>query len=167
MKYSKEREKVDAYFNNQLIVRKGFKPIDITNGIDWNYQHSDNANTYQTYLHSLSIVEALVIISKYDSNENLQKYARDIILDWNKTDHAKGKNHAWKEHPVSSRLNYLIDFQNLSERYKLSDKLFNRMIVEHCEFLFNERNYKFNNHGLMMDYSLLNASSYIVDKEKK
>ena len=167
MKYSKEREKVDAYFNNQLIVRKGFKPIDITKGIDWNYQHSDNANTYQTYLHSLSIVDALVIISKYDDNEILQKYARDIILDWNKTDHAKGKNHAWKEHPVSSRLNYLIDFQNLSERYKLSNKLFNRMIIEHCEFLFNERNYKFNNHGLMMDYSLLNASSYIVDKEKK
>lgn len=167
MKYSKEREKVEAYFNNKLIVRKGFNSIDISKGIDWNYQHKDNANTYQTYLHSLSIVDALIIISKYESNETLQKYAREIILDWNKTDHTKGKNHAWKEHPVSSRLNYLIDFQNLANKYKIPEKTFNKMIIEHCEFLFNEKNYKFNNHGLMMDYSLLNASSYISDKERK
>lgn len=167
MKYNKDREKVDAYFNNQLIVRKGFDSIDISKGIDWNYQHPKNANTYQTYLHSLSIVEAMIIISKVDKNEILQKYAREIILDWNKTDHTKGKNHAWKEHPVSSRLNYLIDFQNLANKYTIPEKTFNKMIIEHCEFLFNEKNYKFNNHGLMMDYSLLNASSYISDTERK
>lgn len=167
MKYSKEREKVDAYFNEQLIVRKDFQPINISKGIDWNYQHTDNANTYQTYLHSLSIIDALVIISRYDNNEILLKYARDIILDWNNTDHTKGKNHAWKEHPVSSRLNYMIDFQNLAEKYKISENIFNRIIIEHCDFLYNERNYKFNNHGLMMDYALLNAASYISDNELK
>lgn len=167
MKYNKEREKVEAYFNNKLIVRKGFNSIDISKGIDWNYQHNNNANTYQTYLHSLTIVDALVTISKYDKDEKLQKYAREIILDWNRTNHMKGKNHAWKEHPVSSRLNYLIDFQNLAEKYKISEKIFNKMVIEHCEFLFNERNYKFNNHGLMMDYSLLNAAKYIDDQERK
>lgn len=167
MKLIKEREKVDAYFNNQLLVRKGFESIDISKGINWNYQHIDNANTYQTYLHSLTIVDALVKIAKYDENNSLLKEAKKIILDWNNADHTDNRNYAWKEHPVSSRLNYLIDFQNVSEKYKIPDKIFNQLLVEHCEFLYTEKHYRFNNHGLMMDYSLLNASAYIIDKEKK
>lgn len=167
MKHNKEREKIEAFYDNKLIVRKGFDPMDITSGINWDYQHDSNANTYQTYLHSLSIVNAMTIISKADGNEKLQENARDIIMDWHNTDHSKGNNFAWKEHPVSSRLNYIIDFQDFSENFKINDKDFNEIISDHCDFLYTERNYKFNNHGLMMDYSLLNASKYISDKTQK
>lgn len=167
MKHSKEREKIEAFFENRLIVRKGFAPIDISKGIDWNHQHENNANTYQTYLHSLGIVNALIIISKADGNERLQKYARDIILNWYSIDHTKGNNHAWKEHPVSSRLNYILEFQKTSKNFKLPESLFEELVISHCDFLYNERNYRFNNHGLMMDYALLNAASFIKERDRK
>lgn len=167
MKLEKEREKVQAFLNNYLIVRKGFDPIDISNGIDWDYQHKKNANTYQTYLHSLGIVTDLLKVHKADNNPKLLKYAREIILDWHRKDHTKSKNYAWKEHPVSSRVSNIIEFQEGSGDFKIDNETFSKIIVDHCEYLYDEKYYKFNNHGLMMDYGLLHASKYVTDKRLK
>lgn len=167
MKLEKEREKVEAFLKNKLIVRKGFEPIDITNGINWNHQHNKNANTYQTYLHSLGIVTDLLKVHKVDNSEKLLKFAKDIILDWYSKDHTKNNNYAWKEHPVSSRVSNIIEFQEGAGKFKIDDETFSKIIVDHCEYLFDEKHYKFNNHGLMMDYGLLHASKYVTDKRLK
>lgn len=167
MKLAKEREKVDAFLEKKLIVRKGFDPIDISDGINWNYQHVNNANTYQTYLHSLGVVTDLLKVSKFEGNPLLLKYANEVILDWNSKDHTKSKNYAWKEHPVSSRISNIIEFQENATDYKLDNDVFEQIIIDHCEFLFEERHYKFNNHGLMMDYGLLHACKHITDKRLK
>lgn len=167
MKYLKEKEKVKAFLNNNLIVRKGFDPIDIRDGINWDYKHSHNANTYQTYLHSLGIVTDLLKVSISESKPELQKLSLKIIIDWEKKNPTYKKNFSWKEHPVSSRINNLIEFQEKAEKYKIPNKTFQRIIKTHCEYLYNERYYKSNNHGLMMDYALLNASRFVEDKQEK
>src|SRR5699024_4670711 len=167
MKLEKEREKVEAFLNNKLIVRKGFEPIDISKGINWNHQHNKNANTYQTYLHSLGIVTDLLKVHKVDNSEKHLQFAKDIILDWYSKDHTKNNNYAWKEHPVSSRVSNIIEFQESAGKFKIDDETFSKIIVEHCEYLFDEKHYKFNNHGLMMDYGLLHASKYVTDKRLK
>src|SRR5699024_11725050 len=41
---------------------------------------------------------------------------------------------------------------------------FNYLKKIHCEYLAEEKNYKPNNHGILMDESLFNASFYIKDK---
>lgn len=161
------RDKVDAYLNGQLIVRKGFDPIDVSKGINWNYRHKKNANTYQTYLHSLGIVRDLLVIGKLESNEKLISEARDIITDWYNADHNVKGNYAWAEHPVSSRIGVINEFQQEDHKYKLSDKILDKLIISHCEFLFDERNYKMNNHGLMMDNALLDACIYLKDNKRK
>lgn len=167
MKYSNERNRVELFLNNKWLVRKGFTPLDISNGIDWDYQHSNNAATYQTYIHSLGILNDLLKISKADENLKLEKKAKDLILDWTGKDHKKNKNYAWKEHPVSSRINNIIAFQSNATKYKLSQKVFDKLVIDHCVYLSNERNYKLNNHGLMMDNALINAASNLADDEKK
>lgn len=167
MKNSNERKRVELFLNDEWLVRKGFTPLDISKGINWNYQHSNNAATYQTYIHSLGILNDLLKISKADNNLKLEKKAKDLILDWNSTDHKKGKNYAWKEHPVSSRINNIIAFQSNAAKHKLSQKVFDKLVIDHCFYLSNERNYKFNNHGLMMDNALINAASHLADPEKK
>src|SRR5699024_2334761 len=48
-------------------------------------------------------------------------------------------------------------------KYTLRRNIFDKIIKEHCIFLNDERNYKMNNHGLMMDNALLKASKYIED----
>ncbi|QQD85658.1 heparinase II/III family protein [Jeotgalicoccus sp. ATCC 8456] len=167
MKLAKEREKVEAFLDNQLIVRKGFEPIDISEGINWNYQHVKNANTYQTYLHSLGIIIDLLKISKSEGNPQLLVYAKNIIMDWYQTDHTTSQNFAWREHPVSSRISNIIEFQEGALDYRLEDEIFEKIIIEHCDYLYDETHYKFNNHGLMMDYGLLDACKYVSDVKLK
>lgn len=167
MKFSNERRRVELFLENKWLVRKGFVPLDISKGINWNYQHIDNAATYQTYIHSLGILNDLMKISRLDENIKIEKIARDLILNWNNSDHSKAKSYAWKEHPVSSRINNIIAFQDEATRYKLTQKTFENLVTEHCSYLSNERNYKFNNHGLMMDYALINAANHLKDDEKK
>ena len=167
MKYIRANENVQSFLNNKLVVKRGFETLDISRGIDWNYQHKHNTATYQTYLHSLGIVNDLMTVSRKDENIELEKYAKDIILDWHKKNSLDSKNYAWKEHPVSSRINNIISFQSSSVKYKLSNRDFKNILISHCEYLNDERYYKFNNHGLMMDNALLNASKFIKDEDKK
>lgn len=157
---------VDSYRKGSLIIKSSFKPIDVINGIDWNYKHPDNQNTYQTYLHSLNFITVFTELAVHNEDENLMKEIRNIILDWNKKNRSNDeKNYAWAEHPVASRIINIIYFQEHTRSYKLNKKIFNQIIIDHCEFLNNEKNYKMNNHGLMMDNALLRASDYIGDAQ--
>lgn len=167
MKLSKEREKVEAFLNQKLIVRKGFAPINIEKGINWDYQHKNNANTYQTYLHGLGIVTDLLKVSMNDNRTDLLIFARDIIIDWETKNPITKKGYVWKEHPVSTRINNIVEFQEATSDIKIPEDVFSRILKTHCDYLYDEKNYKSNNHGLMMDYALLNASRFITNKKEK
>ena len=156
-----------SYFNEKLIVKSGFKPIDIKDGINWDYKHPNNSNTYQTYLHSLNFINVFIELGIYENNEKLLKEARNIIKNWYKNNRTKLNNYAWTEHPAASRILNIIYFQQQKHRFKLKERLFNKIISDHCEFLNDEKNYKMNNHGLMMDNALLKASAFIQNEKIK
>ncbi|WP_411843720.1 heparinase II/III family protein [Salinicoccus sp. HZC-1] len=156
-----------SYFDGELIVKSGFKPIKIKDGINWDYIHPSNSNTYQTYLHSLNFINVFVELGIYENNDRLLKEARDIIKKWHKSNNNNFSNFAWAEHPAASRIINIMNFQENAKEYKLKNRLFNKIIVDHCEFLNDEKNYKMNNHGLMMDNALLKASTYIKEEKLK
>lgn len=170
MKINEEQLKVltrqvDSYKKGSLIIKSGFKPVNVANGIDWNYRHSNNENTYQTYLHSLNFINVFTQLAVHNEDKNLMKEIRKIILDWNKKNRLNEENFAWAEHPAASRILNIIYFQEHTLFYKLKKKEFDKIIKDHCQFLNDEKNYKMNNHGLMMDNALLKASDYIEDEE--
>lgn len=170
MKINEEKLKVlnrqvDSYKKGSLIIKSGFKPIDVKNGIDWNYRHSNNQNTYQTYLHSLNFIKVFTELAVYNKDKHLMKSIRNIIMDWNKKNRVNIENYAWAEHPAASRIINIIYFQEHTPFYKLKKNIFDTIIMEHCKFLNDEKNYKMNNHGLMMDNALLKAADYIEDSE--
>lgn len=167
MKLSKEREKVDAFLNHKLIVRKGFEPIDIDKGIDWDYKHENNPNTYQTYLHGLGIVTDLLKISISENRNELLEPAMNIVIDWEKKNPVSKEGYVWKEHPVSTRINNIVEFQETAPEFKIPQEVFLKILKTHCDYLYSEKNYKSNNHGLMMDYALLNASRFVINKKDK
>src|SRR5699024_6458251 len=100
-------------------------------------------------------------------NLNIKNKARNLIFYSMKKDHKLGKNQDWKEHPVSSRINNIINFQTTETKYKLCKRTYGKILISHCKYLSNEKNYKFNNHGLMMDNALINAASHLPDEEKR
>src|SRR5699024_9056332 len=67
---------------------------------------------------------------------------------------------AWNEHAVAERIINIIYFQENSTK-KMKSKKYNLILQKHLEFLYSSKNYKKNNHGLMMDRSLLIGSYYI------
>lgn len=165
MKKEQPNKNIQLYYNNQLVIKKGFDVIDISEGIDWDYKHNHNANTYQTYLHSLNIISDFVSIGSTSTDKELFKLGRILILNWHKSD---GEfNSKWNEHAVSTRIHNIIKFQESDHNFKLRKSVYSKIINEHCEFLNDENNYKKNNHGLMMDAALIYASSTVHDEKLK
>lgn len=151
--------------NKKLIVKHGFDPIDITEGIDWRYQHAHNTRTYSVYLHAIEYVGYLVLAGKEYDNNDFYEVAKNIILSWEKQNSEEKIEHSWNEHAVSYRLNNLILFQDtVSDEYRMDSQFFNKLLIKHCAFLADDNNYKPNNHGILMDESLFKASFYMTDE---
>lgn len=157
----------NLYLNNQLRVKKNFEIIDITEGIDWTYEHDSNAKTYQVYLHSLGIIKSLVITSKHLDESKYLQAANDLINKWGNGVFDRSNSQAWHEHAVSSRLQNIIYFQNRAGTFKLEENEFQSIILTHCEFLSKKENYQENNHGIMMDNALIFASKSLIDNQLK
>lgn len=158
-------EKVESLFNNKLIVKNNFEPIDISNGINWSYKHKHNESTYQIYLHSLIIIKELTICYQKLGDEKYVIKAKDLIMDWyNNNSSINTKNKAWHEHSVSSRIGNIIYFNQRAKSFSLEPEIFQKIIKSHSDYLNNEKYYKHNNHGLMMDNALLMTSNFIDDK---
>lgn len=148
----------------QLIVKYGFDPINISEGIDWSYQHPHNTRTYSVYLHALEYVGYLALAGEEYNDENYYEIAKKFIISWNQQDSEESIEHSWNEHAVSYRLSNFILFQDtVSEQYKLDSDFFDQLLIKHCAFLADDLNYKPNNHGILMDESLFKASFYMTD----
>ncbi|WP_213810182.1 heparinase II/III family protein [Jeotgalicoccus sp. WY2] len=86
-------------------------------------------------------------------------------MNWYKTDDKN--NEKWNEHATATRVKNIIKFQEESHKYKLKKWKYNKIISEHCEFLSDEKYYKNNNHGIMMDIALIYSSSVLKDNIQK
>lgn len=161
-------DRVHDFLNDKLLVKNNFDSIDISKGINWDYKHSHNANTYQIYIHSLGIVKDLVqYVRTVENNPQYLLKAREVIKNWFEYNDYERDNKAWHEHSVAARITNIIYFQERAGEFKLSEDTFDAILDKHCEYLFSERHYKQNNHGLMMDRALINSVKYLKDEERK
>ncbi|WP_052256885.1 heparinase II/III family protein [Salinicoccus sp. YB14-2] len=154
--------------NNFLVVKKSLPKISIEKGIDWDIKADKNERTLKVYLFSLHVIKDLTYSYNDTGKQIYLKKARDIILDWYyKCHNNRGIQHVWNEHAVSSRILNVLFFQNVKNNYyKINKLIINDIINSHCNFLYNEDNYKNNNHGIMMDNALL-AASYFSENVNK
>lgn len=155
----KALENSKKYFNNTLIVKYNLESLNITKGINWDYQSKKNGRTYQVYLHSLNFISDLLTAGLILKDNKYLKEAKKIILNWYNYD--SESNQKWNEHAVSTRIKNIIDFQEADHKYKLPNRIYNKIVNDHCDFLNDEKNYKRNNHGLMMDTALIYSCSVL------
>jgi len=159
---SKNYEKnISEFENGKLIVKENLEAIVFKDNIDWNYTHVTNSRTYQVYLHSLNIIKDFVQMYLSSNNEKYLMQAVELIKDWYKKNMGvENTNLSWNEHAVSYRILNIIYFQENAGNSKLPQKIFNKIIDSHINYLNDDTNYKDNNHGIMMDNSLLVSSYY-------
>lgn len=160
----------ESFLKGELVVLKGLDSINVSDKIDWNYEHKNSANTYKLYLHTLNFIKSLVYTFKNTNNEHFQRIASIHLKDWIEANYSNLNNteKVWYDHTVSSRIQNIIYYQiHVDERYKLDSKLFNELITYHLDFLINPNNYNESNHGIMVDRAIIKVSSLIVDKKIK
>lgn len=89
------------------------------------------------------------------------KKSYEIYLNWK--DYAKGKEvsyYCWYNHSISNRAVTFVYFYTLAKDYiNIDEKELHELLVKHAEYLNSK--YVNNNHGIMMDRSLIILSSFL------
>ncbi|MGO4733228.1 heparinase II/III domain-containing protein [Paenibacillus sp. 2KB_22] len=136
--------------------------IDFGEKINWDHIHKVSPNTYQLYLQSLVMISYLTdgyILSK---NEAFLKKADSIVSSWmnyNDSSDSKKNRMIWSDHSTADRLINLIYFVNSAEgKVDLNIRKYWNLIKIHCDFLYADKNYVKNNHGVIMDRALFLGS---------
>lgn len=163
----RSRKIVRQFKKGQLTIKYNLDSVPINTSINWDYIHGKNKSTYQVYLHSLNFIQDFIYVANHDKKPSLHKLAKEIVLDWYKNTRTNKKNGAWHEHSVSARIINIIDFQLSAEDHKIDSETFQKIIKQHCGYLYLDSKYKYNNHGLMMDNALIYASRFIENETLK
>src|SRR5699024_2930547 len=153
---------------NEIVPFPGFESVTF----DENYYYTDKTKTYgasyQLYIQSLRV--AAVLLSEYEKTKNklfLYK-AKEIIYSWIEyVNKGTDERMVWYDHPTANRTQVLIQFLYLVQGtdIEVDYDLFRAVLVKHADVLSNDEIYFNNNHGLMMDKSLM-VLGHVLGEEK-
>nr|WP_255620741.1 heparinase II/III family protein [Salinicoccus sp. RF5] len=168
VKYTKRTRNIaDKALNNIIIPFPNFDPT----VFDDNFWYVDKTKkygaSYQLYIQSLRVCAEL--LNEYEKTEDpryLNK-TQEIIESWIKYEEGKpSEKMLWYDHPTANRIQTIIHFLYHAKQQGLSiqeDKYY-RIMQRHAEVLSDDKNYNNNNHGLMMDRSLMILGNVLDDK---
>ncbi|MBS3679336.1 heparinase II/III family protein [Ornithinibacillus massiliensis] len=165
----KSIEIADGILQNEFFFLGNLEKIQFGTEIDWNYQHSNAANTYQLYIQTLNVISYLCD-AFVETKETIYLYkAYTLLLDWIlyiKTD--KHENlYKWVDHTVANRTLNIIYFFNLSKNeINIDESIIADILIQHGHFLYDDKNYVKNNHGIMVDRSLLVLSVFLNNHDE-
>lgn len=157
----------DYALNNRIVPFPGFDVTDFNSGI-WKVTKSEKyGNSYSLYIHSLRVTVELMLAFEATREIKYFDKAEEIILSW--IEHSKTNDSnkmIWYDHTTANRTQALIHYIYLANELNRSIdyKKFIGLLREHSNVMSDDSIYKFNNHGLMMDRSLM-ILGYILDDE--
>src|SRR5699024_5844335 len=152
---------------NSIIPFPGFE----STPYDENYWYTDKkakyGASYQLYIQSLRVCAELL---NHYTETKIEKYflkAEEIIKSWigfSKTD--PEEKMVWYDHPTANRVQVIIQYLYLAGEngYPYDEKLFAETLRKHADVLSDDSIYNNNNHGLMMDRSLMVIGHVLKDK---
>lgn len=157
----------DKALRNEIIPFPSFDSV----LFDSNYFYTDKSKTYgasyQLYIQSLRI--AAVLLLKYEKSKNIRYLykAEELIYSWiTYVSEGTEEPMVWYDHPTSNRVQVLIHYLYLIKDTKeeIDYSLFRSILNKHGEVLGNDDIYINNNHGLMMDKSLMLLGNVLDDE---
>lgn len=168
LEYDKNTKLIaDSAMENFIIPFPNFAKTDFNNDHDWNVTNKRYGKSYQLYIHSLRFVGSLLL--EYDKTKDIKYLEKSefYIESWIDFMESKQKNEMlWYDHPVANRVQNIIYFLYLSKNtLNIDESKYYKLLKKHGEFLMDDKNYKYNNHSLMMDRSLMILGNILENRE--
>lgn len=150
---------------NEIFLLSGLKSIIFHQEIDWDYEHEVNPDTYSLYLHTLDSVGYLSSAYEMTKEKRYIEKATEIITSWINYEKSKKINKmVWYDHATAFRSQNILHFYLVAKEIVSLDHLvYENLIKKHIDYLYDDRNYKSYNHGIMLDKALLSCASVIED----
>lgn len=148
---------------NEIFLLSGLKSIIFPKEIDWDYINEINPDTYSLYLHTLDSIGYLSSAYEITKDKKYIEKANEIITSWiNYEKSGKVNKMVWYDHTTAFRSQNILHFYLVAKDILSLDYLvYENLIKKHIDYLYNDRNYKSYNHGIMLDKSLLSCASVI------
>ena len=162
----KRKQSIAKYaLNNKIVPFPGFNSTSFNDKV-WTVKKSEKyGNSYTLYLHSLRVTVELMLA--YEGTKEIEYFnkAEEIINSWIKHSQTDDDNPMiWYDHTTANRTQALIHYLYLADELNrdIDEEKWISLLKKHSEIMSNDEIYKFNNHGLMMDRSLM-ILGYILD----
>lgn len=152
-------EYANKILNNFFVLNPNLDIIDFTNEINWDYTHHTGPNTYKLYLHSFHPVSTLCNAFELTGNKVYLSKAIDITLDWNQFQLHNEHYFTWYDHSTASRTLVLTNLYLLLTNNNINNSIdtIKEILINNISFLYSDKAYRKNNHGIMMDRALIQA----------
>ena len=150
-----------------IIPFPNFSSFIMENQHDWDTLSDKYGDSYQLYIHSLRFVNELLVTFEITDDIKYLNKAKIYIHSWIEfSTNNDGSNMVWYDHPTAQRIQVIIFYLYLAQnKHDIDEKLFINVLKYHSRFLADSTNYRRNNHGLMMDRSLMILGNILENSE--
>lgn len=153
-----------------IIPFPGFDEVKFDEKI-WNViKKSKYGQSYTLYIHTLRVCVELLLQYEHSNDKKYYDKAKEIIFSWLKFSESHTDNKmVWYDHTTANRTQVLIHFIYVSEKIgeKIDYNLFANTLRKHADVLMNDDIHNLNNHGLMMDRSLMILGNVLEEERYK
>ncbi|WP_342388734.1 heparinase II/III domain-containing protein [Salinicoccus bachuensis] len=163
-KKSSQTEKIaDNALQDVIIPFPNFEPVDFANGYNWDAKNKKYGKSYQLYLQSLRVINDLTIRYEETAEAKYLRKSQDIIESWMEYMFSEPENEMlWYDHPTANRAQLIMQFMyHAKDKVEYDVPKYMEVLDRHAKVLSNPDIYNFNNHGLMMDRTLLVLGTFL------
>ncbi|CAD2078937.1 heparinase II/III domain-containing protein [Jeotgalicoccus meleagridis] len=163
---SNRREKMaEDALNNIITPFPGFLSTEFRDDMWLEKKKQKYGNSYSLYLHTLRITVELMLA--YEETNDIKYFdkAEEIIESWiRQSEPDKEVPMKWYDHTTANRTQALIQYLYLAQQMgrKVNISKYVDLLRKHVEVMSDDSKYKTNNHGLMMDRSLV-VLGYVLE----
>lgn len=141
--------------NNIIVPFPNFEEFTLSNKNGWNKKNQKYGNSYQLYIHTFRFINELLLMYEETEQKKYYQKATEYIYDWlDFVTNYKTTNLVWYDHSVAQRVQVILFYLYLNDD-GFEEERFGNILEYHAEFMMEKDNYKYNNHSLMMDRSLM------------
>ena len=167
---NRTKDIAEKALKNEIIPFPGFDTTQFNQEI-WSVTKKEKyGNSYILYLHALRVCAELLL--HYENTNEIEYFykAEEIINSWIEYSKTESPHRiVWYDHTTANRTQVLIHYLHiaLSINRDIDFKLYYELLVRHGKVMMDDKKYNNNNHGLMMDRSLMILGNVLEIEEFK